>query len=142
MKPIRAFFCAKTGACRARLKRHAPSDRRVARQRDAMHDAPEPVVVVDRVMLGAAVVPECQRARLPAEAAGELRLYLVAKQEVEQRGALLGRETLELGGMTGVDIERLAPGFGMCAHDRMLAGQRLGLDSRRPQPVLAAARNL
>lgn len=54
--------------------------RRVARQRDAMHEAPKTVIIVDRIMLGGAVVPEGNGTRLPAEAAGEFRAYLMGKE--------------------------------------------------------------
>src|SRR5262245_27792113 len=100
MKRIRAFFCAKTGACRREPRRGGASGRRVAGQRDAVHDAAESVIVVDGIVLRAAVVPERERAGLPAIAAGELRLHLMAEQEIKQRRALLHREALELGGVT------------------------------------------
>src|SRR5207248_254927 len=44
------------------------SPRQVARERHPMHDPAESVVIVDGVVLGAAVVPEGEGARLPAEA--------------------------------------------------------------------------
>ena len=51
--------------------------RDVARERDPVHQAPMAVVVVDRVVLRAAVVPQRDRARSPGEAAGELGPHLV-----------------------------------------------------------------
>src|SRR5438128_797481 len=59
---------------RAALRR---AGRRVAGQGDAVHDAAVPGVIVDGVVLGAAIVPERERARAPAEAAGELRTDLM-----------------------------------------------------------------
>jgi hypothetical protein len=50
----------------------APLLRQVAGQRHPMHDPAESVVIVDGVVLGAAIVPEGEGARLPAETAGEL----------------------------------------------------------------------
>jgi len=44
----------------------------VAFKRDAVHDATKAVVVVDWVVLGAAVVPKGNRIRLPGPAAGQL----------------------------------------------------------------------
>src|SRR5688572_29960684 len=94
--------------------------RPVAAHLHSVHEAPKLPDVIDRDMHGAAVVPHGDRAGLPAEAAGELRARRVLQEELQQRGALLGRhpgKTLRVG---PVDEERLASGFGMCAHDRML----------------------
>src|SRR5271165_5627408 len=56
------------------------SARLIAGQGDAVHDAAEAVVIVDRVVLGAAIVPEGERARLPAKAAGKFRALLMGEQ--------------------------------------------------------------
>ena len=85
-----------------------------------MHHPPVAVVVVDRVVLGAAVVPEGERADFPVEAAGELRLHLVAEEVVEERRAFLLGHAAEADGVAEVDVERLASGLGMRAHHRML----------------------
>jgi hypothetical protein len=55
-----------------------------------MHDPAGPVVIVDGVVLGAAIVPEGEGAGLPAETAGELRTDLMREQVIEKRLALLG----------------------------------------------------
>src|SRR5688572_3039450 len=92
----------------------------VAAHLHAVHEALKLPDVVDRDMHGAAVVPDRDRAGLPAEAAGELGARRVPPEELEQRRALLGRhpgETLRVG---PIDEQRLAAGFGMRAHDRML----------------------
>src|SRR5689334_9368037 len=68
--------------------RAGPSVHPRAADLGAAHDAAEGAGVVDREMLAAAVVPECDRSRLPAEAAGELRTMAVLQKEVEQRLAL------------------------------------------------------
>jgi hypothetical protein len=47
-----------------------------------MHDPAESVVLVDGVVLGAAIVPEGERARLPAETAGELATDLMREQVI------------------------------------------------------------
>src|SRR3990172_10094185 len=85
------------GFFRSPLAAHGCSARRVARQRHAVHDALESVVVIHRVVLGAAIVPEGERAGLPAKAAGELRPDLMPEKIVEQRLALALRPVLEVG---------------------------------------------
>src|SRR5260370_28764759 len=67
------------------------SARPVAGERDAVHDAPVAVIIVDRIVLRAAIVPQRDRARLPTKAAGEFR----ARRSLEQinedgRAFLLG----------------------------------------------------
>src|SRR5262245_43847637 len=52
----------------------------VAGQRNAQHGPAIATVVVDGIVLGATIVPEGDRANLPAEAAGELRPRLVLAQ--------------------------------------------------------------
>src|SRR5581483_2698909 len=54
----------------------------------AAHDAAEGAGVVDGEVLAGPVVPESDRALLPAEAAGELGPVAVVEQVVEQRPAL------------------------------------------------------
>jgi hypothetical protein len=49
-----------------------------------MHDPAESVVIVDGVVLGAAIVPEGEGARLPAETAGELGTDLMREQVIEK----------------------------------------------------------
>jgi len=58
------------------------SVRLVAGQCDAMHDAFEPAIVIHRVVLGAAIIPEGEGTALPAKAAGELRSDLVLEEIV------------------------------------------------------------
>ena len=55
--------------------------RHVAPHRDPVHHPALAVVVVDRKMLRAAVVPDRERAGLPAEAAGEFRADRMLAQE-------------------------------------------------------------
>src|SRR5215471_18499782 len=68
----------------------ADAVRPVAADGDALHRAAAAVVVGDRQVLDAAVVPERDRPGLPAKPAGELGPGRVGEQEVEQRRALLG----------------------------------------------------
>lgn len=56
----------------------------VALDRDPVHDAALAVIVIERVVLGAAVVPDRQGARFPAEAAGAGRS---ARRGAHQRDA-------------------------------------------------------
>src|SRR5579862_908807 len=98
----------------------AVSHRPVAVDRDAVHDAALAVIIVERVMLHAAIVPERDRAPLPAEAAGEFRLDRVLVEEIQQGPAFLDRHVLEADGEVAVDVEPLASGFGVGAHDRVL----------------------
>ena len=81
----------------------------------------KPVIVVDRIVLRAAIVPQRDRARLPAEAAGEFRARrMLGEQIVQQRRAFLRRHVLEAQRVPAIDVERLAAGLGMRAHHRML----------------------
>src|SRR5438034_9604044 len=90
--------------------------RLIAGQGHPVHDPAEAVVIVDRVVLGAAIVPEGERADLPAEAAGEFRPGLLREQEAQQRRALLLGHSLEAQRVAAIDVERLPPGLGMGAH--------------------------
>src|SRR5207247_8310221 len=72
-----------------------PLARPVAGQRDPVHDAPVAVVVVDRVVLRAAVVPERNRADAPRKAAGKFRPDLLLEEKSQQRRALLLGHALE-----------------------------------------------
>src|SRR6185436_12352761 len=71
-------------------------------------------------MHGAAVVPDRDRAGLPAEAAGEFGARRMPQEEFEQRGALPGCHPGKALRVGLVDEQRLAAGFGVRAHDRML----------------------
>src|SRR5580704_15157058 len=94
--------------------------RPLALDRHPVHDAALAVIVVDRVVLDAAIVPERDRALFPAEAAGEFGPHRVLPQVVEQRRALLLGHVLEADREGAVDVERFATGLDMSADDRML----------------------
>src|SRR6516165_12089677 len=79
------------------------------------------MVVVDRVVLGAAIVPKGERTPFPAEAAGEFRALLMGEQILQQRRALRLTHVLEAHRVTGIDVERLAVGSRVGAHDRVLS---------------------
>src|SRR5262245_58281726 len=127
----------------AQAARSSPrSLRQVARQRYPMHDPPEPVVIVDGVVLSAAIVPEGEGARLPAETAGELGTDLMREQVIEKRLALLHGPALEMGGVGGVDVERLPARLGVRADHGVGSDEHLQLDPCLAQSVRARARNL
>src|SRR6185503_8679102 len=93
----------------------------------APHAAALAVIVVYRAVLRAAVVPDGQRARLPAHAAGELGPGLMRLQEVDERAALLLAHVLEADGMAAADVQRPAAGVGMGARRRMLGFVLVGV---------------
>src|SRR6185295_8831758 len=71
---IASYSCAGLAGC-------------VAGERNAEHGTPITVVVVDRIVLRATIVPEGDRADLPVKPTGELRSRLLLEQIVEQRRA-------------------------------------------------------
>src|SRR5713101_4902973 len=109
-----------------------------------MHDAAMPMVVIDRVVLGRAVVPKGERSGRPAKATGEFRPHLVAEEKIEERRAFRLAHAFETNRVGGIDIERLAPGLRMRANHRMFCKEVLArLPARaRADAVLARARNV
>jgi hypothetical protein len=83
-----------------------------------MHASALAMVVVERAMLGAAVVPDRHRADLPAESAGQFRLHRMRHQEFDDRLRLGVPETVQRLRVVA-DIERLAAGFGVGAYERV-----------------------
>src|SRR3954462_13596551 len=77
------------------------------------------VIVVDRVVQRAAVVPHRERARLPADTAGEFGARDVRLQPIHQRTAFLFRHVAEADGVAAAHVERLLAGLGMRASGRM-----------------------
>ena len=77
------------------------------------------VLVVDGVMLRAAIVPTSHRAGLPAEPAGKFGPRLVFEQKAKQRRAFLYCHALEMQRVGAIDIEQFPPRFGVGAYDRM-----------------------
>ena len=86
-----------------------------------MHHTAEAVIVVDRIVQRAAIVPERQRADAPIEAAGKFRLGLVLKQEIEQRRTLGFGHILETHRVADIYVKRLSSGFRMRTDHWMLA---------------------
>ena len=82
-------------------------------------------------MLAHAVVPEGDRACLPAEAALDLDVPCGLVEMVEQPCALVLREAFDMAGEAGIDVDRPLARFGMradhrMAHRRVLLVQFLG----------------
>src|SRR6516165_3224186 len=97
---------------------HRASERRITRDGDAMHTPPLARIIVERAMLGAAVVPDRQRTNLPAESAGKLRLNGMRHQKIKNRPRLDALEPFERLRVIAY-VERFAAGLRMGAHKRM-----------------------
>src|SRR5580704_2430437 len=95
------------------------SDRPIAFDRDPTSGARLRVVVPDRLMLDAAVVPKGDRMRLPAEPNLEFLRRAELAQIVEDRPALVPRQPVDMGGEFAVDVQRLSLRDRMGANDRM-----------------------
>src|SRR6516162_2346996 len=91
------------------------SKRFVARDGDAVHAPALAVIVVERAVLRAAVVPDGERIRFPTEPAGELRLHRVRHEKVEDRLGLGAGKSVERLSVVA-DVECLAAGLRMRAH--------------------------
>src|SRR3954451_8897365 len=98
----------------------AGSHRPIALDRDPVARAGVRPVVPHRVVLDAAIVPERDRVLAPAEAALEQRVGHVLVQIVQNAGALVARDAVDVARKAFVDVERLAPGHGVRAHDRVV----------------------
>src|SRR6516162_1267447 len=77
------------------------------------------VVVPQRLVLDAPVVPEGDRVRLPTEPHLEFLARAELAQKVQDRAPLLSRQLVDVGGELAVDVERLAPGYGVGANNGM-----------------------
>src|SRR5215213_707970 len=73
----------------------ATSEGSVAIDGDPMHDPAIAIVVVQGIVLYAAIVPKCDRTRLPAEAACVLRPDRVLEKKSQERAAFLDGHILE-----------------------------------------------
>src|SRR5215467_1327400 len=94
------------------------SERRITRDGDPMHTPTLARIIVERAMLGAAVVPDRQRTNLPAESAGKLWLNGMRHQKIENRPCLAALEPFERLRVIA-DVERFAAGLRMGPHKRM-----------------------
>src|SRR5215813_4378666 len=82
-------------------------------------------IVPDRLVMRAAIVPERDRMRAPAEAAGPFRLVAMIDQESQHPLALESRQFIDLRGEVGVDVNDLLAGDGML-RDHRVDGERRG----------------
>src|SRR5260370_24497085 len=83
------------GVTAAKANRTLPtSERRITRDGDPMHAPALPRVIVERAVLGAAVVPDRQRINLPAESAGKLWFYCMRHPKVQEPPRPAPLETL------------------------------------------------
>src|SRR6516162_647521 len=89
--------------------------RAIAVDGDAVHDSAPAMVIVDRVVLDAAIVPKGDCVGAPAEAAGEFGPHQVAIEIVEQGRALSFAHAAEADREGAVDEQPLAPGLRMRA---------------------------
>src|SRR5580704_16727355 len=90
-----------------------PVERLVAQHRRTVHDAPAGKIIVHRVMLRAAIVPEGHAAFFPAPAHRELWLLDVLVEEFEEQPALLAREPENPGRESEIDEQAVRARFGM-----------------------------
>src|SRR6516225_10790101 len=97
-----------------------PLNRALALDRDSVHQPSPSVVIVDRVVLDRAVVPERQRPRLPTEPASEFGAHRMTVEIVQQRRALCLGHVLEPQREGTVDVECLSAGLAMGANDWVL----------------------
>src|SRR5262249_23357228 len=84
------------------------------------------VVVPNRTVLHAAVIPKCDRVRPPLEAYAEFRRFDVPIEHLEQGGALVRSETDNPRREETVDEQALLAGDRVRAKNRMF-GARIGL---------------
>src|SRR5947209_18808032 len=89
-----------------------------------MHASEFTRVIVERTVLGAAVIPDRQRTDLPAEAAGVLGLDRVRTQEIED-WTRLGRLEAHQRLRVVADVDAFARRLSVRAHDRV---RGLGLE--------------
>src|SRR5712692_551614 len=108
----------------AKANRTLPtSERRITRDGDPMHAPTLARVIVERAVLGAAVVPDRQRTNLPAESAGKLWLNGMRHQKIENRPRLGALETVERLRVIAY-VERSAAGLRVGPH-KWMRGLRL-----------------
>src|ERR1700720_1634132 len=88
-------------------------------ERCSVHDPAVRKVVVHRIMLGATIVPHCDRVWLPAPAHGELRPVHVIKQKLQKVVAFFLRESLNGGRKSFVDKKTILARLRMSSDHRM-----------------------
>src|SRR5580658_3633126 len=79
-------------------------------------------IIPDRTMMGAAIVPECNRVRPPTEPGLEIRMGAMMREEGNDRGALVGWDIIDLGDDLACEIDQFTLG------DRVLGNQGMRRD--------------
>src|SRR5271166_608045 len=109
-----------SGSCSA-------GDRRVAALHlHAVAGAHVGPVVPDRLVVRAAVIPERDRMRGPAETAGPLRLVAMIDQEPQHTLAFKPRQFVDVGGEVLIDEDHLPAGHRMTRDDGVHRNRRAG----------------
>src|SRR4029077_2759166 len=101
-------------------------NRPISQHRDPVARASVGPVVPHRVVLDAAIVPERDRVLLPAETALKEGARHVLVEIAQDAVAFVARDAVDVAGEALVDVERLAAGHRVGAHDRVV-GARVGL---------------
>src|SRR5215469_16883099 len=78
------------------------------------------VVIPQRQMLGAAIVPERDRAGAPSEAALKFGIFDVPEEHLENRVTLTVLQLLDSSGEHPIHVNSLAPRLRMSPYHRML----------------------
>src|SRR5580700_8274721 len=94
-------------------------ERRGTLERCSVHDPAVRKVIVYRVVLGATIIPHCNRVWLPAPAYGELRPVHVMKQKPQKFVAFFLCESLNGGRKTFVDKKTILARLRMGSDHRM-----------------------
>ena len=108
-------------------------------KRNTMHQPPLPMIIIDRVMLNAPIIPERNTPNLPPKPARELGTHLMPEQKVEQRPALLLAPPLKPRRMRDIDVQRPPARLRVRPHDgvRRLVAPRRARARGVLDPVLA-----
>ena len=77
------------------------------------------MVIIQRIVKGAAVVPDSDRADFPLKTAGKFRLDCVVEKKLQNRFTLFPTGALETHRVAAIDIQRLSASFGMRADYRV-----------------------
>ena len=95
------------------------SERLVARNLNAPHNATIPVAVINSDVFGAAIIPERHRSLAPAETASEFRPGPPIHEVIKQRRTLLFSHAFEADGVRPVAVKTFSACFGMSSDNRV-----------------------
>src|SRR5258708_39344266 len=99
-------------------------NRLVARYRHAIAGARLGVIIPDRLMHGATVIPKGDGVRPPTEATLIPFLFAVIEQIIQDGAALARRKFVDLGNILGIQVQTFAPRDGMNPHHRMVGDRK------------------